>query len=227
MVDLDLSLCPDVFGLKAFDEKMLITRMLLGSSPCELRLLLPDNNIRKDGFHDVVVENLIGSSTWRSRHVSPSDVIALRRRWPRAMLQVMKKRCIELEDLRRQAFTGLQWAYRYAFLGYCPECKTRTEGSLDVDSDHWVSSSLDPSGISGMDITSAPLIAVPIPVESRAVRIYLSCVIHLLYIHKMDSGPVRMMTIAHAFNYRVAVLRDGVRSAVRVGRSRKALKRVF
>ena len=38
----------------------------------------------------------------------------------------------------------------------------------------------------------------------------------------MDSGPVRLMTIAHAFNYRVAVLRDGVRSAIRVGRSRKA-----
>ena len=30
------------------------------------------------------------------------------------------------------------------------------------------------------------------------------------------------MTVAHAFNYRVAVLRDGVRSALRVGRSRKA-----
>ena len=40
----------------------------------------------------------------------------------------------------------------------------------------------------------------------------------------MDSGPVRLMTIAHAFNYRVAVLRDGVRSALRVGRSRKAEK---
>ena len=79
VVDLDVSLCPDVFGLKAFDENMPITRMLPGSSPCKLRLLLPDNNIRKDGFHDVVVENLIGSSTWRSRHVSPSDVIALRR----------------------------------------------------------------------------------------------------------------------------------------------------
>ena len=71
VLDLDLSLCP-----------------------CELRLFLPDNNIRKDGFHDVVVENLIGSSTWRSRHVSPSDVIALRRRWPRAVFQVMKERCI-------------------------------------------------------------------------------------------------------------------------------------
>ena len=56
VVDLDLSLCPDVFGLKAFDENMPITRMLPGSSPCELRLLLPDTNIGKDGFHDVVVE---------------------------------------------------------------------------------------------------------------------------------------------------------------------------
>ena len=73
-----------------------------------------------------------------------------------------------------------------------------------------------------MDITSAPLISVPRPVESRAVRIDSSCVIHPFYIHKMDSGPVRLMTIAHAFNYWVAVLRDGVRTVVRVGRSRKA-----
>ena len=96
------------------------------------------------------------------------------------------------------------------------------EGTMiaDVDSDHSVSSSLEPSGISGMDVTSTPLIAVPIPVESRVVRIDSSCVIHPFYIHKMDSGPVRLMTIAHAFNYRVAVLRDGVRSAVRVGLSR-------
>ena len=130
-MDLDLSLCPDVFGLKAFDENMPITRMLPGSSPCKLRLLLPDTNIGKDGFHDVVVENLIGSSTWRSRHVSPSDVIALRRRWPIAVFHLMKEHSTELEDLRRQAYTGLQWAYRYAHPGYCPECKTRTDSSLE------------------------------------------------------------------------------------------------
>ena len=116
---------------KGFDENMPITRMLPGSSPCELRLLLPDTNIGKDGFHGVVVENLIGSLTWRSRHVSPSDVIALRQRWPRAVFQVMKERSAELADLRRQAYTGLQWAYRYAYPGYCPECKTRTDGSLE------------------------------------------------------------------------------------------------
>ena len=40
--------------------------------------------------------------------------------------------------------------------------------------------------------------------------------------HKLDSGPIRLMTIVHAFNYRVAVLRDGVKSASRVGRSLKA-----
>ena len=78
-----------------------------------------------------MVENLIGSLTWRSRHVSPSDVIALRRRWPRAVIQVMKECSNELEDLWRQAFTGLQWAYRYAHPGYCPECKTKTDSSQD------------------------------------------------------------------------------------------------
>ena len=39
--------------------------------------------------------------------------------------------------------------------------------------------------------------------------------------HTSDAGPVQLMTIEHAFNYRMAVLRDGVKSAVRVGRSRK------
>ena len=90
------------------------------------------------------------------------------------------------------------------------------EGAIiaDVDSEHSVGSSVAPSVTSGMDITSAPLISVPFPVENRAVWIDSSCVIHPFDIHKLDSGPMRLMTIAHAFNYRVAILRDGVRSAV-------------
>ena len=56
---------------------------------------------------------------------------------------------------------------------------------------------------------SAPLISVPLRVESQIVGIDSSCVIHPFYIHKMDSGPMRLMTIAHAFNYRIAVLREG------------------
>ena len=38
---------------------------------------------------------------------------------------------MELEDLRRQAYVGLQWAYRYTGRGYCPVCEIRTEHSLD------------------------------------------------------------------------------------------------
>ena len=38
VVDLDLSLSPDAFGLQAFDSTKPLTSMLPGSSPCELRL---------------------------------------------------------------------------------------------------------------------------------------------------------------------------------------------
>ena len=45
VVGLDLSLSPDAFGLQAFDSKKPLTRMLPGSSPCELRLMLPDSKL--------------------------------------------------------------------------------------------------------------------------------------------------------------------------------------
>ena len=66
VMDLDLSISPDVFGLRAFDNKQPVTRMLPGSSPCELRLMIPDDKLDKDGFHDVIIENLSGTPTWRS-----------------------------------------------------------------------------------------------------------------------------------------------------------------
>ena len=39
---------------------------------------------------------------------------------------------------------------------------------------------------------------------------------------KSDAGPIRLMTIVDSFNYRMAVLRNGVKSAVSVARARKA-----
>ena len=57
---------------------------------------------------------------------------------------------------------------------------------------------------------------------AMALRIDDTSALHPFSSHKSDAGPVRLMTIVHAFNYRMAVLRDGVKSAVRVGRSRKA-----
>ena len=33
--------------------------------------------------------------------------------------------------------------------------------------------------------------------------------LHPFFTHGLDAGPVRFVTISHAFNYRMAVLRDG------------------
>ena len=132
VLDLDLSYGPDSFGLKAFDEEKPITRMLPGSGPCDLRLLLPDVGLGDTGFHDVVIENLLGTSVWRSRHVTLADIIGLRQRWPKAVFQVMRERQPELEDLRRKAFTSNQPAYRYAGRGYCPVCQTKSDEGLDT-----------------------------------------------------------------------------------------------
>ena len=59
------------------------------------------------------------------------------------------------------------------------------------------------------------------PFAAMGLRIDDTSALHPFSSHKSDAGPVRLMTIAHAFNYRMAVLRDGVKSAVQVGRSRK------
>ena len=48
------------------------------------------------------------------------------------------------------------------------------------------------------------------------------CSLHPFSVHRLDAGAVQLVTIAHTFNYRVAVLRDGVKSAIQVGRSCKA-----
>ena len=72
VMDLDWSISPDVFGLRAFDEEQPVKRMLPGSSPCELRLMLPDDKLGIDGFHDVIIENLSATP------VTPADITSLR-----------------------------------------------------------------------------------------------------------------------------------------------------
>ena len=96
VVDLDLSLSPDACGLWAFDSKKPLMQMLPGSSPCELRLLLPDSRLGADGFHDVLIDNLSASPTWQLSHISPADVTSLRRRWPKAVFRTMQRRAKDL-----------------------------------------------------------------------------------------------------------------------------------
>ena len=100
----------------------------------------------------------------------------------------------------------------------------------DVDSVGMRSTSGSPvSGQSLMDVDgsrmgvlSNSVSSAGIPFSASILRIDGSCVLHPFSLHKLDAGPIRLMTIAHAFNYHMAVLRDGVKSAAWVGRSRKA-----
>ena len=113
VMDLDLSLSPDGFGLQAFDHGKPLTKMLPGSNPCELRLMLPDSMFGTNGFHDVLINNLAASPSWRSGHISPADVTALRRRWPKAVFNTMRRHAPEVERLCRGARNRPDQAFRH------------------------------------------------------------------------------------------------------------------
>ena len=132
VIYLDFSILPDAFGLRAFDHEKPLTRMLPASTPCELRLMLPNSTMGSDGFHDVVIENLDATPDWRSSYVSLSDMTALRRRWPRAVFRTMSCHGPEMERLCRGARHRPDRAFRHNAPGFCPVCDDWIESALDV-----------------------------------------------------------------------------------------------
>ena len=130
VTDLDLSISPDVFGLRAFDKTKAVTRMLPGSSPYELSLMIPDDKLGNDGFHDVMIENLSGTPAWRSSYVSLAEVTSLRRQWPKAVFKTLRRRAPDIERLRRDAPNRSDKVFRYR--GYCGVCDIRIHSPLDA-----------------------------------------------------------------------------------------------
>ena len=131
VMDLNLSISPDVFRLRAFDTDCPIARMLPGSTPCELRLMLPDAKLGIDGFHDIIIDNLTASPPWRSSHITQGDVAALRRRWPKDVFRTLYRRAPDVERLRRDARKRSDRAFRYSGPGYCSICEERVHTALD------------------------------------------------------------------------------------------------
>ena len=86
--------------------------------------MLPDAKLGIDGFHDVIIENLAASPTWRSSHVTPTDLTSLRWRWPKAVSDV--------ERLRRDAPKRSDKAFRYSGPDFCGVCDTRVYSALDA-----------------------------------------------------------------------------------------------
>ena len=61
------------------------------------------------------------------------------------------------------------------------------------------------------DVSSDYLSTVVIFPPQEVCLVDATSSLHPFFMHRLDIGPIRLMTIAHAFNYRVAVLRDGVK----------------
>ena len=74
---------------------------------------------------------------------------------------------------------------------------------------------------SRIDVPSAALISAMVIFPQDVLLVDVISILHPFSTHWLDAGPIRLTTIAHAFNYRMAVLRDVVKSAAHVGRSRR------
>ena len=72
VVDLDTSIVPEVSGLRDFDRREPVVRVLLGDFSNTVRVLVSDSTATPVVFHDVMIENL--------SLVSTRDITSLRRR---------------------------------------------------------------------------------------------------------------------------------------------------
>ena len=58
---------------------------------------------------------------------------------------------------------------------------------------------------------------MPILLLTGSLCIDENHVLHPFFRNRFDAGPVRLGSIMHAFSYRIAVLRDGAKPALRIG----------
>ena len=69
----------------------------------------------------------------RSSHVAPADITSLRRRWPKAVFNTLRRRASYVEHLRRDAPKGADKAFCYSGRrGFCGVCDTRIYTALDA-----------------------------------------------------------------------------------------------
>ena len=109
-----------------------------------------------------------------------------------------------------------------------PEEGTLLSGGASVNSDRLLPGSLSyhQEG-SVMDVSSGTHGSVVTFLPQEVLLVDATISLHPFFMHRLDVGPIRLTTIAHSFNYRVTVLRDGVKSAAWVGRSQREAERIL
>ena len=131
VVDLDTSIIPDVFGLRAFDPREPISRMLPGQFQNTLWVLVPDVAASPVNCHDIVLADLRATPELRARRIMLGDVTSLRRRRPSGLFATMCKLQFDMEGLRQARCQRSEKTYTNGRLGACPQCGEFSVGPLD------------------------------------------------------------------------------------------------
>ena len=121
-MDLDTAIVPNVFGLRAFDPREPVARMLPGDFGNSVRVLVPDATTQPMGFHDSILEDVVGTQDDRARRIVPSDVTSLRRWWTAVLFETMHKRQADMEYLHRACRQRFDSEFGGRRTGTCPYC---------------------------------------------------------------------------------------------------------
>ena len=122
VVDLDTSILPYVFGLRAIDSREPVTRVLLGNCGNSVCVLVLDAAATPMAFHDIILENLAGTPDYRARRIVPSEVTSLRRRWSSVLFETMHKRQADMSYLCRACRGQYDSEFGGGRAGTCPHC---------------------------------------------------------------------------------------------------------
>ena len=78
-----------------------------------------------------------------------------------------------------------------------------------------------------MDVSSGTRGSVVTFLPQEVLLVDTTNSLHPFFMHQLDVGPIRLASISYAFNYRVTVLRDNIKSTTRVGCSQRAAGRIL
>ena len=91
---------PHVFGMIGRHDSAIESRLLQGRDAHSIRVLIPDCQGLDQNFHDVTVVDM---GDLPESHVSMPELSELAHKWPQAVINHMRWRQRELEEMRRAA----------------------------------------------------------------------------------------------------------------------------
>ena len=83
-----------MIGLRAVQPNAAVVKVMSIPYNCCIRVVIPDNNVDTDGFHEVLIHDMTNANT---PYVSVSDLGCLQLDWPKAIFSYMGRYQVDLE----------------------------------------------------------------------------------------------------------------------------------